>query len=105
MLTMPENLPPFIHAHGCGLHFDPQATFQVDAHAKAQFSPLHPLANCISIAHMFNSRTANSVELVWRTIESERHRLVEEVREGFRATALLSLVYIHAVGGLGSSLY
>jgi hypothetical protein len=79
MMTRPGNLPPFIHPHGCALHFDQRPGSRVDDYGAANFAPLHPLAACISIAHMFNSRMSGSEDLLWRTIASEQQRLMDEV--------------------------
>ena len=79
MLTRPDSLPPFIHIWGCGRHFDGRETAPAHDHSSVGFGPLHPLAACISIAHMFNSRTPNSDEFIWRTIESEQRQIVDQV--------------------------
>ena len=39
-----------------------------------------PIANCMSIAQIFASRTPESTAFVWRTIRAEQQRLVDEVR-------------------------
>lgn len=59
--------PPFIHR--------PWPTdsdgFVIDEH--------EPVANCMSIAQMFTSRTPQNSAFVWRTIRAEQQRLVDKV--------------------------
>lgn len=72
MMAKSDNLPPFLHPLGCGLHFDHQ--LPIGNYTAAEFAPLTPLAACISIAPIFNSKTPNSDEFLWRTIESEQRK-------------------------------
>lgn len=58
MLLRKNTLPPFIH---------PSSSFP------------EPLAICLSIAQMFNTRTDASRAFIDQTIDSERQRLVDEV--------------------------
>jgi hypothetical protein len=92
MMTRPGNLPPFIHPHGCALHFDQRPGTRVDDYGTANFAPLHPLAACISIAHMFNSRMSGSEDLLWRTIASEQQRLMGEVCDLHLTSMMLFLL-------------
>lgn len=81
MMTRPDHLPPFVHPIGCGLHFEQEESQRVDFDAfdSAAFVPLKPLAACYGIAHIFVSRNANSDGFIWRTIESEHRRIMNEV--------------------------
>lgn len=81
MMTRPDNLPPFVHPIGCGLHFDQEESGRVDFDTSdaAAFVPLKPLAACHGIALMFVSRNANSDGFIWRTIESEHRQIMKEV--------------------------
>ncbi|KAJ2905387.1 hypothetical protein MKZ38_005485 [Zalerion maritima] len=83
MMMRPDNLPPFVHPLGCGLHYDKQQVWSIDSCAEtasaAGFAPLNPLAACASVAHLFASRTVNSEEFLWRTIDGEHRRLLDEM--------------------------
>ncbi|KAK9481821.1 hypothetical protein V1527DRAFT_478423 [Lipomyces starkeyi] len=72
------SLPPFIHPHTyCPLNRSKCACDSVLVH---HFFPT-PLANCISIMHMWQTRTPESKALVWRTIMSEQQRLSNEYHQ------------------------
>ncbi|KAF2143513.1 uncharacterized protein K452DRAFT_225511 [Aplosporella prunicola CBS 121167] len=38
-----------------------------------------PLANCMSIAHLFASRNAETSPFLWRAIEAEQHRFLQNI--------------------------
>ena len=81
MMTGPGNLPPFIHPVGCGLHFNHRDGKVRDAYTTGSTASalLKPLAACQSIAQIFVSRTPNTSDFIWRTIENERRTIHKEV--------------------------
>ncbi|KAL6399262.1 hypothetical protein AUP68_17806 [Ilyonectria robusta] len=93
MMTRPDNLPPFVHPIGCGLHFDQEESRRVnfDMSDSTEFVPLKPLAACHSIAQMFVSRNSNSEEFIWRTIESEQRRIMNEMHEFSRGEIVAAI--------------
>lgn len=88
MMATPDNLPPYVHRVGCGLHLDDQDAGLNSAEAEA-FAPLKPLAACYGIAQVFASRGPNTSDFLWRTVDNE-HRLIRDkvsvlvVRGGLR---------------------
>jgi hypothetical protein len=75
-LLSDTSMPPFIHPNAyCPLNRSKCTSEAAPAHP---FYPT-PLANCISILHMWQTRTPESNALVWRTIMAEQHRLYNEV--------------------------
>ncbi|CAM1510993.1 Fc.00g085060.m01.CDS01 [Cosmosporella sp. VM-42] len=80
MMTKLDNLPPFIHPVGCGLHWDQEEAGGVNYYAPepSKVTPLKPLAVCHSVAHIFVSRSPSSEEFLWRTIDSEQRRIMNE---------------------------
>jgi hypothetical protein len=68
MLLRRTTLPPFIHTVSYS-----------DSETTSNNSFPEPLETCISIACMFNSRANASSKFLWRTIDTERERLVKEV--------------------------
>ncbi|KAH8820723.1 hypothetical protein F5884DRAFT_764964 [Xylogone sp. PMI_703] len=67
MMLQPNNLPPFIHPLGYGRQGSRDLSFP------------EPLAICTSIAHMFVARTDQSSTFIYRTIETERQRFMDEM--------------------------
>jgi hypothetical protein len=84
MMMRAETLPPFVHPIGCGLHFSKDEGWQLDVGPSAVFTTLKPLAACMSIAHIFSSRTANTETFLWRTVESEQRWIRHEVRSSVK---------------------
>ena len=83
MMLRKSTFPPFIHPHWHG-------------HLPA------PLANCMSIAQMFSTRTADTSPFVWRTIMMEQQRLANEVSAIFIDPTLVyacRLMFISLVQG------
>jgi hypothetical protein len=68
MILRRATLPPFIH---------PFSSVQLKATGNNSFP--EPLEICISIAHMFVTRTDESSKFLYRTINTERDRLTKEV--------------------------
>ncbi|SPN96538.1 uncharacterized protein DNG_00063 [Cephalotrichum gorgonifer] len=98
MMARPDNLPPFIHPRGCGLHFDSRDARGADSRASepVAFAPLKPLAACHGIARIFASRGPNTSEFLWRTIESE-HRLIVDEMHGYSRGEVLAAIQSIAV--------
>ncbi|KAH8810575.1 hypothetical protein F5884DRAFT_779666 [Xylogone sp. PMI_703] len=91
-----ETFPPFIHQHWPK---DPNG-FILDT--------AEPIANCMTIAQIFSSRTPENTAFVWRTIRAEQQRLVDEMdrfslKESLAALQA-SIVYLimRVVDGTGS---
>ena len=80
MMAQPDNLPPFVHPLGCSLHHNQleENVWQAEVIDSAAFTPLKPLAACMSIAQIFSMRTANSADFLWRSIDSEQQRFEDE---------------------------
>ena len=91
LMAQPGRLPPFIHPFGCGLHNSYEKASRIDAHGFMSTSLLKPLAICVSISHIFNSKTVNSTEFLWQTIASE-HRRIENEMQQFSPGELLAAV-------------
>ena len=78
MMVTPDNLPPYVHRVGCGLHFDEKDELPHSTETGA-FAPLKPLAACYGIAQIFASRGPNTSDFLWRTIENEHLLIRNEV--------------------------
>ncbi|CAI6331973.1 unnamed protein product [Periconia digitata] len=76
MMTRSNNLPPFIHRVGCGLHYSEQTALDGNNHS---FAPLSPLAACADIARIFCSGNPTSNEFLWRSIDNEQRRIADEL--------------------------
>ena len=79
MMTQSDSLPPFVHPISSGLYINRENPWRVELAPLETFSPPKPLAACISICHIFTSRTANSEEFLWRTVDNEHQQIIDEV--------------------------
>jgi Fungal Zn(2)-Cys(6) binuclear cluster domain len=71
MMLRRQTFPPFIHPHW---HHSSTAT---------RTAVPEPLANCMSVAHIFASLTSETKPFLWRTIRAEQCRFIDEVRLQF----------------------
>jgi hypothetical protein len=71
MMLRRQTFPPFIHPH-----WHPPST-------AIRAGVPEPLANCMSVAHMFASLTSETKPFLWRTIRAEQRRFIDEVRSYF----------------------
>jgi hypothetical protein len=71
MMLQRQTFPPFIHPHW---HRTSTAT---------RTAVPEPLANCMSVAHIFASLTSETKPFLWRTIRAEQRRFIDEVRLHF----------------------
>ncbi|KAL6826541.1 hypothetical protein V8C40DRAFT_287257, partial [Trichoderma camerunense] len=79
MMLRPDSLPPFMHRHSCGLgQVDSKMSPQVTGIPSQSVVP-ESLAICISICHIFATKTASSEKFFCRTVDAELRRLNEEV--------------------------
>lgn len=67
MMLRRQTFPPFIHPHW---HRPSTAT---------RTAVPEPLANCMSVAHIFASSTFETKPFLWRTIRAEQRRFIDEV--------------------------
>jgi hypothetical protein len=67
MMLRRQTFPPFIHPHW---HRPSTAT---------RTAVPKPLANCMSVAHLFASLTSEIKPFLWRTIRAEQRRFIDEV--------------------------
>lgn len=67
MMLRRQTFPPFIHPHW---HRPSTAT---------KIALPEPLANCMSVAHIFASLTSETKPFLWRTIRAEQRRFIDEV--------------------------
>ncbi|CAK7204086.1 hypothetical protein SEUCBS139899_006838 [Sporothrix eucalyptigena] len=96
MMTRPENLPPFVHRVGCGLHYEevqrkgmvlPEMPSSGSsslvfipneiADDTTLFQPLPLMAACVGISHAFVTRSPHSDEFLWRAIDKEQQAIVQ----------------------------
>ncbi|KAI0120999.1 hypothetical protein BJ170DRAFT_156515 [Xylariales sp. AK1849] len=66
MMLRRETFPPFIHPHW---------------HRQSTPALPWPLANCMSIAKLFVSRTSETVAFLWQTVKSESQRCLDEMND------------------------
>ncbi|KAL6812535.1 hypothetical protein J3E69DRAFT_359665 [Trichoderma sp. SZMC 28015] len=76
MMLRPDSLPPFMHRHSCGLG---QVDSKMVTGIPSQSAVPESLAICISICHIFATKTASSEKFFCRTVDAELRRLNEEV--------------------------
>lgn len=81
MMLRLDSLPPFMHRHNCGLgQVDSKTSPQVTG-IPSQSAVPESLAICISICHIFATKTASSEKFFCRTVDAELRRLNEEVSQ------------------------
>lgn len=76
MMLRRETLPPFIHPHWCR-----QGTPSLP----------EPISNCMSIAHMYASRSEETRSFLWRTVKAENEWFLEQVTNCLSSSSCLSL--------------
>lgn len=77
MMLRRQTFPPFVHPHW---HRPSTAT---------STAVPEPLANCMSVAHIFASLTSETKPFLWRTIRAEQRRFIDEVGSLFPSKDLL----------------
>lgn len=95
MMLRRETLPPFIHAH-----------WNRPSSTTSTALP-EPLANCMSIAHLFASRNSETTPFLWRTVKQEQRSFLEKVRLfplPRRFCALVDLESLQIIGVLDKSI-
>ncbi|KAH7144328.1 hypothetical protein B0J13DRAFT_554955 [Dactylonectria estremocensis] len=107
MMTQPDNLPPFVHPLGCRLHYDEEEIRPVKSVSfnSTDFVPLKPLVACHGIAHIFVSRNTHSDDFLWRTIDSEQCRIMDDIQtlsRGEILAAIQSIVIYTIIRLIGS---
>ncbi|KAK4442505.1 hypothetical protein QBC34DRAFT_454677, partial [Podospora aff. communis PSN243] len=92
MMTRLDNLPPFIHQHGCQLHFGlPLMSEVVPVFSPEAGGPLRPLAACMRLAQVFVSQAPDAAGLLWDGVDSEHRRIVSEMADFSPGETLASL--------------
>ncbi|KAH8811134.1 hypothetical protein F5884DRAFT_749527 [Xylogone sp. PMI_703] len=98
MIQRLETLPPFIHPISSDINYISSENTQVRLYTQATFTPLEPLTICIGISQIFVTRTSQSSEFLWRTVDSEIRRFRDEAhlfsREETLAAVQATLMYI-----------
>ncbi|KAH8896088.1 hypothetical protein GQ53DRAFT_838389 [Thozetella sp. PMI_491] len=83
MMAGPSTLPPFIHPLSCGFAVELSGSRSrwnkniVDMTLELPSAEI--LANCISISQMFVAWTPMSDKMLWRTLQAEQRRLLDEL--------------------------
>jgi hypothetical protein len=86
MMAASSTLPPFIHPLSCGFTLEANGNrlewnkAMVDTLSESS-SAAEILANCMSISQMFVARTPMSEKMLWRTLQAEQRRLLDEVSD------------------------